>query len=120
MDILKELDELINGYKDTGFKLFEFEDDMKKCYEESLKETLVDLAIRNNNINKKLTNGDIDEYNAYSERYKIRVEHELINACLAIIDGDIKSANVYVQVLYDIYGSKDENRLLYDLAKLKR
>lgn len=121
MEVIKELKELVKNYDSVTLKLFDHVmNDMTEYYEETLKQQLVDLAITNSDINKKLANNEINEYDAYIERYKLRVEHELVNACIAIIDEDIPSISVYNQVVDDIYGSKAESRLLYDLAKLKR
>lgn len=120
METVEYLTKLVEDYKSTGLKLFDYDDDMKDCYEESLKQLLLELTIRNNQLNKKIEVGDIDEYELYSERYKIRVEIELINACIAIIDESIEHASVFCQAVNDIYNLNSEKQLLYNLAKLKR
>lgn len=120
MDTVEYLNKLVEDYKSTGLKLFDYDEDMKECYEESLKQLLLELAVKNNRLNKKMEDNEINEYELYSERYKIRVEIELINACIAILDGSINHASIFFQAVNDIYGMKSEKQLLYNLAKLQR
>lgn len=120
MDVIKDINKLMDEYKNTGFKLFEFDSDMKYCYKESLQEMSMELVTKNCTLKKKMDSGIINAYDVYVERIKIRIEYELINTCIAIIDGSVKSVNVFMQILQDIYNSDTEKQLTYDLAKLKK
>lgn len=120
MQVIKDINVLLDDYKNTGFKLFEFDSEIKYCYKESLQDMSMDLILRNCTLRRKMECGLISDYDVYVERVKIRVEYELINTCIAIIDGSIKSVSVFLQVLQDIYNSDTEKQMTYDLAKLKK